>query len=115
MAEIPTADARARLTNLRAELENLADTGRQSAQVVELDPSRVGRLSRVDALQAQAMAQAAARRRELLLRQIAAALRRIDNGDYGRCQACDEPIAAGRLEVDPTVLYCVQCAERAEK
>ena len=83
--------------------------------MVELDQSKVGRLSRMDAMQAQAMAQATVKRRALQLRRIQAALARIDADEYGRCQSCDEEIPAKRLEVDPTALYCIQCASEQEQ
>lgn len=106
---------RARLIELRAELEALVATGDASADVVELDQTRVGRLSRMDALQAQAMAQESGRRRAATLRGIAKALARIDTGEYGVCQSCDESIPHKRLEFDPTALMCVQCASKAER
>jgi DnaK suppressor protein len=114
MADIVLADVRDKLVKLRDELEAVAATGEQSSQTVELDQARVGRLSRMDALQAQAMAKESGRRREVTLRRIAAALVRVENGEYGLCQSCDEPIHHKRLEFDPTALLCVQCAERAE-
>jgi DnaK suppressor protein len=102
--------ARKRLLELRAELESIVETARDSAAIVELDQSKVGRLSRMDAMQAQAMAQASGRRRDAMLRGITAALKRIDNDEYGYCVDCDEPIAAKRLEFDPTVRRCIGCA-----
>lgn len=52
--------------------------------------------------------------REEILR-IDEALERIENGTYGRCQLCDEPIATKRLEVLPHTQHCVECKERLEK
>ncbi len=106
---------RAKLLALRAELEAVAATGDASAEVVELDQSKVGRLSRMDALQAQAMAQASSHRRERMLRQITAALARIDRDEYGDCQACDEPINEKRLNFDPTATLCINCASASEQ
>ncbi len=103
-----------KLIEMRDELERIAATGDASAAVVELDQSRVGRLSRMDAMQAQAMAQASGQRREAMLREIATALKRIDDGSFGICQGCEEPINPKRLEVDPTVRLCVDCASNAE-
>jgi len=107
--------ARRRLLELRDELEAVRATGDQSSQVVELDQARVGRLSRMDAMQAQAMAQASGARRQVVLREIDAALLRIDEGIYGTCNNCDEPIAHKRLEFDPTTRLCIECAEQAER
>jgi len=105
---------REKLLQLRAELEAAAETGKESAAVVELDQSKVGRLSRMDAMQVQAMAKAAERRREETLRRIEAALKRIDNDEYGYCARCDEPINPKRLEFDPTATLCIDCASQAE-
>lgn len=102
------------LLKLRAELEAEVETAAGSAAVVELDQSKVGRLSRMDAMQAQAMAQASSERRDATLRGITAALKRLDDGEYGLCQACDEPINPKRLEFDPTVLHCIGCASKSE-
>ena len=105
---------RDRLLKLREELQAMAAIGDESAAVVELDQSKVGRLSRMDAMQAQAMAKASGRRREAMLRNIEAALKRIDDGEYGRCRACDEPINPKRLEFDPTALRCIECESKRE-
>lgn len=105
---------RERLLKLRAELLAIAESGDESAATVELDQTKVGRLSRMDAIQAQAMAQAAGQRREQMLRGIEAALERIDNDEYGYCKECDEPINPKRLEFDPTTVLCIECASKAE-
>jgi DnaK suppressor protein len=106
---------REKLLKLRAELQAIAELGDESAAVVELDQAKVGRLSRMDAMQAQAMAQASSVRREQMLRRIEAALKRIDNDDYGFCKECDEPINPKRLEFDPTVVLCIDCASKLEQ
>lgn len=102
------------LLALQAELKSIAAIGDESAAVVELDQSKVGRLSRMDAMQAQAMAKASSRRREVALQQIIAALKRLDEGDFGLCLKCDEPINPKRLEFDPTATLCIGCASAAE-
>ncbi len=109
-----SAEWREKLLTLRAEIESIAASNAESSAVVELDQSKVGRLSRMDAMQAQSMAQAAGHRRQATLRRISAALKRIDDGDYGRCGECDEDIDPNRLEFDPTVTLCIDCANEAE-
>lgn len=106
--------SRERLLKLRADLQAVAASGDESAAIVELDQAKVGRLSRMDAMQSQAMAQASAERRVQMLLRIEAALTRIDNDVYGYCEECDEPIAPKRLEFDPTVTLCITCASKAE-
>ena len=106
---------RDKLLALRAELEAVAATGDESAAVVELDQSKVGRLSRMDAMQAQAMALASTQRREQMLHKITAALGRIERDDFGYCQSCEEPINVKRLDFDPTATLCIDCANQSEQ
>jgi DnaK suppressor protein len=47
-----------------------------------------------------------------LLREISDALVRIDQGTYGVCLECEEPISAKRLEALPWARYCVSCQEQ---
>ena len=101
---------KARLEERRAELERLTETGAGARRPVELDQTRVGRLSRIDALQSQAMSIETERRRQIELRRIGAALERIEEGEFGYCVNCGEPIAAKRLELDPTTPNCIGCA-----
>lgn len=96
----------ARLEDLRAASETTADNRRP----VELDQTSVGRVSRMDAMQVQAMAVATERRRAEEARRVEAAIKRIDEGDYGNCISCGEEIAGKRLEVDPTIPTCIRCA-----
>ncbi len=88
--------------------------GQEAAQTVVLDQARVGRLSRMDALQTQAISQETNRRREVELRRIATALQRMADEDYGYCVECGEDIAFRRLEVDPAAPLCIDCANQAE-
>ena len=99
----------ARLEGLRATSETTADNRRP----VELDQTSVGRLSRMDAMQVQAMAQATERRRQDEARRIEAAIARLDEGEFGYCISCGEEIAPKRLAVDPTVATCIACASGA--
>lgn len=103
-----------KLIAMREELKSIADSGDDQAAVVQLDQARVGRLSRMDALQAQAMAKASGQRRVAQLREIDAALRRIDEGSYGNCERCEEPVDPRRLDADPAARLCIDCASRSE-
>ncbi|MEX0923803.1 MAG: TraR/DksA C4-type zinc finger protein [Rhodovibrionaceae bacterium] len=107
--DIDLPKLKARLEERHTELRKLIEGSKESRGVVELDQTRQGRLSRIDALQGQAMAQEAERRRQGELKRIDAALGRIASGDYGYCLSCDEEIAAKRLEFDPSVSLCVDC------
>ena len=102
------------LNKRREELESIADSTAQAAKPVELDQTRVGRLSRMDALQGQAMALESERRRQLELQRVATALTRMKTDDYGYCLSCGELIAMARLTVDPCATHCVACASARE-
>jgi len=98
------------LLQLREELLSTSGVRDEASDTVHLDQQSVGRLSRMDALQGQALAKAGKERAERQLKMIEAALMRIDNDEYGECMECGEPINPKRLEIDPTTLYCIECA-----
>ncbi len=106
---------RERLLQKQRELLNLDETSRDAAKTVELDQTRVGRLSRMDALQGQAMSLELRRRRQAELQSISKALRRMDDGEYGFCESCGLAIAVKRLEFDPAVELCIDCASDLER
>jgi DnaK suppressor protein len=110
---IDVQELRRRLLEERHEIQASSEGDRDSRRPVTLDQPSVGRLSRMDALQMQAMAIETERRRQTRLRRIDAALERIDQGEFGYCVSCDEPIAAKRLEFDPTSPRCLGCAQEA--
>jgi RNA polymerase-binding transcription factor DksA len=49
------------------------------------------------------------------LREITAALQRIDEGSYGQCADCGVDITPSRLEVQPSALRCIKCQEKFEE
>lgn len=105
---------RRKLLALQEELEAAERVSNSDADTVELDQQRQGRLSRMDALSAQAMTQATQERRRKALARTRIALQRVESGDYGLCTECDEEIDPRRLEFDPSVLLCIACASKAE-
>ena len=101
-----------KLLSLQAEILEQEAAVKHASDPVELDQTRVGRLSRMDAMQAQQMAMEAARRRQHQLSKIEGALRRIESDDYGYCFLCGVAIDSRRLSVDPTNTRCIECAEK---
>lgn len=101
---------RERLLSLKDELTTLDETATDGRAAVELDQSRVGRLSRMDALQSQAMNKAVAARRKTKLIAIDAALIRIEEDEFGYCTICGDDIPQRRLELDPTAAVCLSCS-----
>lgn len=105
------------VTRLAGEIqENLAaiEQAGQATGTVELDQSSVGRLSRTDALQQQALAKSLLERRKLRQRQLEAALSRLAAGSYGQCCECQEPLTPDGLKADPPVVFCASCAAARE-
>ena len=96
----------ARLAALTGDFDALVEASEGSNADDEHDPEGAtiaGERSQVDALARQAREH---------LREIDAALARLDAGDYGTCERCGRPISAGRLEARPTARTCIDCAAR---
>ena len=102
---------RAALLREKAKLSSKNAATVESRDTVTLDQQSVGRLSRMDALQQQAMAQATRRRRDTRVLRINAALKRMDINEFGYCQDCGDVIGKKRLDLDPTVPACLTCAK----
>lgn len=105
---------RDKLTELKRKLIEENKAGEDATKTVELDQSKVGRLSRMDAMQSQAMAVETKRRREIKILRIESAMRRLEEDEYGFCTHCGLEIDPKRLEFDPTVLLCIDCARSGE-
>ncbi len=98
---------------IEAELAALREASTATAasrKPVELDQQSVGRLSRMDALQNQAMAAGTEARRHARIRALDAALKRMAEGEFGWCEDCGEFIGAKRLDLDPAAVRCISCA-----
>lgn len=103
---------REKLLTLRSDLVALSEASQDGRKPVALDQQSVGRLSRMDALQSQAMQLETERRRQISLLRIDTALARMDDGEFGFCIACGDEMDLRRLEQDPSVTTCVQCARK---
>jgi DnaK suppressor protein len=117
MEDSPLTDAQRHelhraLVTLEGQLRQVLADEAGLSDTVELDQAAVGRISRVDALQAQAMAQAGQRRAALRLARVRAALQRLadDPEEYGVCPGCGDDIGLGRLRAYPEAVFCVGCA-----
>lgn len=110
VSEKQIASLKILLLERQSQLKALDEEGASWRNTVELDQQSVGRLSRMDAMQQQEMAQAEARRRSSDLARIEQALLRVKEDEYGWCAECGEPIAYKRLEIDPAAHLCINCA-----
>lgn len=101
------------LNGLSRSLREAVDASRAAAGPVDLDQP-IGRVSRVDAIQQQKMVEAGREAARARLGQVEAALRRIEDGEYGDCLACGESIGSRRLSARPEAPLCLECQERRE-
>ena len=92
------------LLRIERSLQALARTGAR-----EIDPSAVGRLSRIEALQNQGMTENIQERERLRFDEIVRALARLEAGTYGLCESCRDPIGVERLLVFPETRVCSGC------
>ena len=106
-------EARSALHARIAELDHEDSANKDARDTVTLQQDSVGRLSRMDAMQQQAMAQATERRRNQERARIKAALERLDDDEWGWCLNCGEEIAEARLRNDPSIATCIKCASGA--
>ena len=102
------------LTRLRAELDHAAkelqDLLAGGVDGAGNDQADVGSNS----LERDSEMSLAANQRELLL-QTEKALERLDDGTYGTCEACGEPIGKARLQAFPRATLCMECKKREER
>ena len=112
--EIDVNYYRNKLTDLRQQLIKEDHAGKEATKTVELDQSSVGRLSRMDAMQSQAMAVETKRRRDIKIQRVESALKRISEDEFGYCTHCGLEINPKRLEFDLTALLCIDCARSGE-
>ena len=92
-------------------LSSEGELNNDASNTVELDQQSIGRLSRMDALQQQAMAKAMAVRKQNEKRSLEQALYRMNQGNYGDCIDCGEAIELKRLKLKPSVLKCLDCTK----
>ncbi len=102
------------LEALKLELEALIKATRDGTRPVDLDEP-IGRLTRMDAIQQQSMSSANRRGHDIRLRQVQQALTSIEQGQFGLCRRCEDPIGAKRLEARPESPYCLDCQDEIDR
>ena len=115
LSETQVEQLRQQLQQLHLELSDLLSLNEASAQTVVLDQAKVGRLTRMDALQQQAMAQANQAGTQRRLNAVRQALALIVEGEYGFCDSCGAVIAFERLKIKPESTRCIQCQQNSER
>ena len=97
-------------SELQSEMARLGGEARASAQSEVGDPVDAATSSQAisESLEEDTLA-------SQMLIQVQDALRRIEDGTYGKCKACGQPIEAARLEAIPWAQYCLKDQEKQEK
>lgn len=108
------AELEADLCALQVDLAEMIELSKEGSRPVDLDQP-IGRISRMDAIQQQQMAESNRRGYKLRLRRVEAALSAMGNAEYGLCHACEEPIAFRRLKAVPESRMCIQCKSAQEQ
>lgn len=98
----------------RLRLEQNLHLSKEGSKPVELS-TPIGRLSRMDALQQQAMTKASRSTLELQLRQVDASIEQYRKGYYGSCRSCEAPIGYSRLKARPEAPFCLECQGARER
>lgn len=95
---------------LRAMLLEARTAQEQAAEEHARTASELRGQEDVDSLLERELAEAAVQRAQEAIADIDAALARLDDGTYGVCESCGEPIARERLEIIPQARLCVRCS-----
>ena len=108
------AHCKASLEQLKDHLQDQIKQSWQSTEVVNLDQTLIGRISRADAMQQQNVAISARNSATIKLRKVQLALNTIEKNSYGYCRKCDESIGYPRLEAQPEANLCIYCQDEAD-
>src|SRR5687767_10963399 len=116
-------EARSRLVEERERLDALRNDFADDGLTAESEEASLGELSSLDQHQADVGTETFNRERDLsILENIEAeladvehAIRRLDDGSYGTCEACGKPIDDARLEAMPAARFCVEDQAHAER
>jgi DnaK suppressor protein len=100
----------ARARDIRTTIDRSAD------QTTKVKPdSAIGRLTRVDAVQAGYVSDAVRSQMRAELARVERALRHIDEGTFGMCRSCGDALSDARLEAKPDANLCIECASNRER
>jgi DnaK suppressor protein len=113
LTAVEREELRQDLLALEEALKGSITAARPGARPVDLDLP-IGRISRIDAIQQQQMAQASLTALELRSRQVGSALSAFASDEYGYCRKCGEPIGFKRLKARPETPFCLACQAGAE-
>ena len=114
LTSLQVTTLRERLDELEAELKTQLGDLIEEVRPVDLDQP-IGRLSRMDAMQQQKMAEASRRQIRLRYDRVLASISAMNRDEYGLCLRCEEPIGYKRLSARPESALCLECQSAKEK
>lgn len=114
LSDAQEAELKLTLAKLQSDLEEQIEGLRAGVKPVELDEP-IGRLSRMDAMQQQKMAEASRRAARQRYDRVIAAMAAWNRDEYGFCLGCEEPIGYKRLSARPETALCLPCQAAKEK
>ncbi len=91
--------------------KNLIQSLTESAKPVAPD-NALGRLTRMEAINSQAVSENALNAAKAKLARLQSALEKVDQPEFGLCARCETPIPPGRILAMPENVLCVPCAEK---
>jgi len=102
-----TVYAREEIKGLKAEIPRLEELVKPVAP-----DNAIGRISRMDNIVNQSVAEAQLSKAKVRLVRLQEALKRVDGDeDFGLCMDCGDPIPMARLKAMPETAMCVECAD----
>jgi len=104
---------RARLQETKSAADRLSTGAQESAQT-ELSSADQHPAEQATETMERELDMGVAHRMDRELAEVEAALGRIDDGSYGRCELCGQTIGEERLEVMPSARYCIEDQAKAE-
>lgn len=110
-AELNMSDWKKKLLAMRAEIEALLASHHEPRAQPESDQEVGDRSARAEAVLDHEMAAETTRRRNTELHRIDAALKRLEDGTFGDCVTCENPISPERLALDPATPFCIHHAK----
>ena len=90
------------------DMENL----QQSSKPISPD-NAIGRLTRMEAINSKSVADENIRKLQQRIVKLKAAIKRVEDDEYGICLKCEDEISANRLKSVPEATLCIKCAENS--
>ncbi len=92
----------------------IEDLKKSTAELIEDEPNFADSIDQASADAGKAITVQMKNRERDILTQINEALRRIEDGTFGECVQCAEPIAEARMKANPATTLCIDCKSEIE-